>query len=571
MPPRTKRAMRLDKAQAIEKIGLLFNELCTEVMSFKGTGHAEWFKHWQPDLPSWLNTSHGEVRLNRRALAIIHEISDIVGASDAEARALVEPDARFAAVSEALGETLLWASDQLANKTPVELDAAAENFVGRLSESLKSDRVDVTWFVPCHIFDEDQSAPRFSVGPVTFHPRAEWLAETYLDLHKTSVADHWSGAVSQEELLKRTHGDDPKEAARAWATYDTAIRLAGAPWVAEVHVPGHTASRSRRKADALVDLALNFVCLACGPENASAIVADGRHRRATRERSLGFDPKGHCLAGSSIHKLGVGGEKGFAAAFVTKAEPVFADGGALLYQYLADSATETVSPLVERWVGALYWFGLAAHEPLDFMALVQYSCAIDIVSDAGGNLPKLTQFVEAAFARQPGAGLLNDGTPSKDVLNRIYNDGRSGLVHGSRHGLLEDLSEDRRLAFELVRKVLLAVVTRLSNVVREKNPMLGLERKRATSAFLARLQRMTPAPAAAKASGAANDPAPRVPVRFNEVVGEPTASPVSELPSDASTTYVNATPGEHDLRDPGNAPRDDKDVARVQSEVPVQQ
>ena len=513
MAQRTKRAHNIGKAQAVEKIGALINDLATEVLSFKGVTVREWLELWQPELPRWLNTSQGEMRLNHRAVALIEEVASIVGASNVEARALVEPDVRFNAVANALGETLLWAHKHQRRQTTVDLDAVAEDFLGRLSASFKDNRIDVTWLVPCHIFDDDQEVPRFSVGPVTFCPRADWLAQTDKDIHKDWIADHWSGAVSQEALLKRTTGVDAKEVTRAWSSYHCAVRLARSPWVAEVHVPGHAASRSRRKADALVDLALSFVSLACGPENAAAIIAEGRNRRAANERSLGFDPKGHCFSGSSVHKLGVGGEKGSAVAFVAKAQPIFADGGEMLRRYLADSSTDSVPPLIERWIGALYWFGLAVHEPLDFMAVVHYGCAIDILSDAGGNLSEMAAFVEAAFGRDAGAGLLKDGTSSKDVLNRLYNEGRSGLVHGSRHGLLEDMTADRHLAHELVRNLLIVVTTKLSQVVREEHAMLGLQQAHATRAFIARLRQSKPATAVLGAIGEAEDGLPESPVQ----------------------------------------------------------
>jgi hypothetical protein len=40
--------------------------------------------------------------------------------------------------------------------------------------------------------------------------------------------------------------------------------------------------------------------------------------------------------------------------------------------------------LVERWANALYWVGEARREASDFMAVVDYGCAADGLSGAGG-------------------------------------------------------------------------------------------------------------------------------------------------------------------------------------------
>ena len=44
-----------------------------------------------------------------------------------------------------------------------------------LQQLASSARPDVDRHIPCHLFHQDQAVPAFTVGPVQFRPRSEWL------------------------------------------------------------------------------------------------------------------------------------------------------------------------------------------------------------------------------------------------------------------------------------------------------------------------------------------------------------------------------------------------------------
>ena len=59
-----------------------------------------------------------------------------------------------------------------------------KNNVNRLAAAV---RPDLDRHIPCHLFHTDQGVPPFSVGPVDFLPRANWLTRY---VKNTAQLDH---------------------------------------------------------------------------------------------------------------------------------------------------------------------------------------------------------------------------------------------------------------------------------------------------------------------------------------------------------------------------------------------
>ncbi len=70
------------------------------------------------------------------------------------------------------------------------------------------------------------------------------------------------------------------------------------------------------------------------------------------------------------------------------------------------------------------------------MAIVKYGCGMDILTDGEGNKTKIARCVAAALGCEPDTAITKDGRKLEDIVNLVFNDGRSALAHGSDFGAL---------------------------------------------------------------------------------------------------------------------------------------
>ena len=155
-----------------------------------------------------------------------------------------------------------------------------------------------------------------------------------------------------------------------------------------------------------------------------------------------------------------------------QAEQTFLDAaGVLLNEYLVSRNSGKGLHFVERWANALYWFGEARREASDFMAVVDYGCAADGISAAGGSVNPMIAFAVAAL-ESPVKSPANVGLTVSDAVRRLYADGRNKIAHGEVSGLLEDHSDTRMIGDNLVAALLNEVTPVIAGLFAVNDRML---------------------------------------------------------------------------------------------------
>lgn len=346
-------------------------------------------------------------------------------------------------------------------------------------------RPDVERHIPCHLFHRDQNVPSFAVGPVEFLPRSDWISR------------YVKNATALEHIQKVESRETSYDALRSQAlalpsdwdlrtAWDVLGALRNFEWVATIRMSGHELSQSHHKASVIVGLAIDAIGLRFQVEDARRFTKAGRQHLYSEER-LATAPNGGFLRGGSTQMPGLGAEPG-ALARQMQAERSFLDAaGKILDVYVQGRLTGSAPHLVERWANALYWVGEARREASDFMAVVNYGCAADGLSGAGGEAAKMTDFAEAALnpnGDPPPAGLLS----ISDVVTKVYREGRNKLAHGEKAGLLEDLSDIRALGDALLVNLFDAVTSELARVIDQKPEILELKEALAYRALETRLK-----------------------------------------------------------------------------------
>lgn len=395
---------------------------------------------------------------------------------------------------QALGETILGSHarvPKLPNDATIFLDeiafysALTTDYKDNLDQLTKVARPDVDQHIPCHLFRSDQEVPAFSVGPVQFRPRADWIDHFVADLEeKGYILQVESGELPMDELSRQAFlAGSSRSLFNAWSILNS---LRGFSWIATVRMTGHSLVQSHHKASIIVGLSIDVIGLRFQLGDARCFTKAGRQHLFSEER-LATSTSGVFIRGSSMQMPGLGSRPGALAAKMM-AERAFLDAaGKILQSYIEGRQTGRAPHLVERWANALYWVGEARREASDFMAVVNYGCAADGLSGAGGNSFTMTKFAEAAL--NPKGHLTPTGFQSiADAVTTVYCEGRNKLAHGEMSGLLEDLTEARTLGDDLLVNLFDVVTLELANIIDVRPQILEVDEKSAYRAFIVRLQ-----------------------------------------------------------------------------------
>ena len=256
-------------------------------------------------------------------------------------------------------------------------------------------------------------------------------------------------------------------------------------WVASVRIEGHEPSRSHEKAMAIVGLAIDVIGLRFPLDAARLFTKTGR-QHLFHEVRLASRPSGGFLRGWSASPAGIGDRPG-AFRMKMKAEQAFlVAAGMLLTEYLASRNNGKAVHFVERWANALYWFGEARREPSDFIAIVDYGCAADGISGAGGAVNSMIEFAAAALG-SPAVPSATEGLSVADAVRRVYAEGRNKIAHGEVSGLLEDHSETRKIGDNLVVALLNEVTPIIADLLAVQDKMLEIGEAHAYRALKVRM------------------------------------------------------------------------------------
>lgn len=361
----------------------------------------------------------------------------------------------------------------------------AADYEANLQSGSAMARPDLDRHIPCQLFELSQNVPAFNVGPVAFRPRADWIAAYVTEpavLHHVKQVER--GAIAfdrftQQALAQGSTMDELK----AWQVLSS---LHGYGWVATVRMKGHEATRSHEKASVIVGLALDVLGLRFHLEDARLFTKTGRQHLFSEAR-LATTMTGQFLKGSSVSRAGLGGPPGALTAKMRAEQPFLDDAGQVLDAYVNGRNIGKAPHLVERWANALYWFGEARREASDFMAVVDYGCAADGLSGAGGNAKTMTEFAEAAL--NPKSAPMGAGTLSiSDAISKIYREGRNKLAHGEVSGLFEDQSETRAIGDNLVTLLLNELTPELAEIIVNRPQILEVPEGHAYKALVTRLK-----------------------------------------------------------------------------------
>lgn len=363
--------------------------------------------------------------------------------------------------------------------------ALAADYVENLNQLADLARPDVDRHIPCHLFHDDQHVPAFSIGPVHFRPRADWINHFVTDSNEREyILQVQRGELEIGELRRLANA--PGSVRTLQNALDVISSLRDFAWVATIRMAGHELSHSHDKASTIVGLAIDALGLRFQLDDARRFTKAGRQHLYAGDR-LATSVTGKFLRGWSMQMPGIGARPGALVSKMAAEKPFLDAAGRLLTAYVKGRQTGRAPHLVERWANALFWVGEARREPTDFMAVVNYGCAADGLSGAGGTAATMTEFAQVAL--DPKGSPTSEGWLNiEDAVTAVYREGRNKLAHGETSGLLEDLAQTRSTGDALLANLFNSVTTELADIIGDRPEILRVNEKHAYRAFKERLR-----------------------------------------------------------------------------------
>lgn len=488
------RSSKLSGARPEKPAEHLVEIILTDVLETSAMPFRDWLaQNPNPLIPQVIRGMSGyEYRVTQKGVDAVHRLTDQEWRARGAIRQTIARDAFNKISFQALGDAILDRRSHIAADA-ADGDVANEAFFAamladyrhKLEDYANAVRRTTDRHIPCNLFHPNQDVSAFAVGPVEFLPRPDWLVRYCKDgvalSHIQAVED---GKTTHDDLRARALG----------VGSDTSLRLAsellgflnGFAWIATLRLENHELVRSHEKATLIVGLAIDAVGLRFQVDDARRFTKAGRQHLSSENR-LATSSDGKFLTGWATQMPGLSAAPGALAGKISSERPYLEAAGKVLTSYLQGRQTDRAPHLVERWANALYWVGEARREGSDFMAVVNYGCAADGLSGAGGNATKMIEFAEAALNPQAKP------VPSKsisiaDAVNRVYREGRNKLAHGEAAGLLEDLTEIRSIGDALLAGLFDVVTSELAAIIDTGSPVLTVPEDHAYRALETRLK-----------------------------------------------------------------------------------
>lgn len=390
------------------------------------------------------------VLTTRDGLKAVHDLASAWRAGSPSAKQNLTPAAAAAWTLHEFGTQ--FAAGAFAQLT--DYTAAAAELRKRLDLRLSTGVREVVYSFPCRLFDDLSIGP-FNIGPVRFCPRSDWLHE--LQAHARGASEVWAKPLHEFFSTPALSVDDRESKLsvlpdKAQKVHDA---LAGCMWVATVSLAATDRYRAEDRARTAVRLAINALGVRTNRRGAAQLRGPGDELRATQSHTI-VQPLGEdVLTGVHLDIPMSSGFPGQTKAYVLNSLDLRQAAGTALTAITSPSLSAKAKEptIAQRWCDALFWYGEARRDSTEFMALVRYGMALDVLAK-GSTRKGITKLLEALFEIKETDAATSNGTSLGKLVEQIYDEGRSQFGHGGRSALIQDLPVSIEAADQLTSQAL---------------------------------------------------------------------------------------------------------------------
>ncbi len=313
----------------------------------------------------------------------------------------------------------------------------------------------------CTLFGNTAIQP-FTIGPVRFEPRLDWLERKHQDgeisaITRRRVEQAWTGKyIGKQKLSYDSIGE-------------TGIldAVGSCHFVCSIATNGLASESGREKALTAAHLATASISLLWQTPS-----------RALEGMNLLFDSKLHqqsfltyipgkiVLAGSRLSHMPHGPwmKTGEWETEFSNYNDHFAVVGRILEFIIDPTGDVSQQNMMNTLAQALLWFHEGCRETTSLMAIVKFSATLDALA-CGRRSDGIMQLIKARLGIQDCDQIHPGGPTLRQAVNKIYSDGRSRTIHGTNNKLGHDWTGTKGLAEQFARICLLLCIDWV-----EKNP-----------------------------------------------------------------------------------------------------
>lgn len=302
------------------------------------------------------------------------------------------------------------------------------------------------------LFGNSGIAP-FSIGPVHFEEWDVWLTR--------KRADGGLSAITERRLRKAWGGKKLSKRQPSMATSQERNILDAmrrAPYVASVNIEGFSSSAGLEAAATAVRLAVTTVALLWPTPS-----------RALEGMRLRFDPSHHMEKAVTFipNRVALGGSRLRGKPFGPSlkpaqwpnihadVQPIFSAAGDAIALLTDPDDNPPRVGILRSLLQSLIWFHAGCRELNDPIAIVNFTASLDALA-SGAQCQGILKVLKARLGWDPDAAFYTDGTTLTQLVEKLYGDGRSQLVHGTSKRIGYDWAGERALAESLADRALVA-------------------------------------------------------------------------------------------------------------------
>ncbi|ESY94847.1 hypothetical protein [Mesorhizobium sp. LNHC209A00] len=304
----------------------------------------------------------------------------------------------------------------------------------------------------CTLFKDSGIAP-FSLGPVRFEPRLDWIAR------KTEEGD--ISSVTTRRVIKTWAGHKARQRKRVADRHrESGVleAIGSCPYVCSVITDGLAHGAGALKAQTAARLAL--ICVALWWPTPSRAL-DGFNllidRAVRQQRSLTFAPGRIVLIGGRLQGRPHGPQISPAdwAGILQNNSDAFRTVAEVLEFYLSPTGTVGRPKLMNALAQALLWFHEGCREQVDLIAIVKFAACLDALA-SGRESAGILRLIKARLGPEPNDPIRTNGQTTKQGVEEIYGKGRSRTIHGTNENFGDDWISTRRFSEEIARHCLIS-------------------------------------------------------------------------------------------------------------------
>jgi hypothetical protein len=417
---------------------------------------------WRPDdseksrtirLPPTLWLGDGSsIRATERLLVVIAQYTEIFWDNHSEIKSRIKFDELIRIAEQSFAVVLAEIDLEVSTEKllPVVCKGVAKDLMERIERHTRS--VELT--LGCHLFEGSEAYP-IRIGPVLFETRESWRCRAVAEKTLSKTASRRLDGFWQGKSLKKRIPSNDSSGERA------AQRAIGdCPIVCSVSTEGLSSKYVEGKGLLAARIAMTAISLMWhrpseglqwmnllydrrSPHRHIAFFSKGRHVGYKFEMSQ--LPAGYHIDPEILERL-----LDYRWLFETVGEAIDA--------YVKPSKSIARPAVMNALFLSLWWYHEACREPMDQIATTKFAASMDALANGKG-APGIKSLIQALIGRGSGEVLMSDGRTTTKVIDKIYGDGRSKLIHGSSINFMHDWSEDRESA-EAVGRLLIIMSCR---------------------------------------------------------------------------------------------------------------